>query len=69
MDKIKDISLVITSINKPNDVIKRYLTLCKNYKINYIIIGDKKTPSYSKKYPLINTLKQKKLDFKITNFL
>ena len=69
MDKIKDISLVITTINKPNDVIKRYLTLCKNSKINYIIIGDKKTPSYSKKYPLINTLKQKKLSFKIIDSL
>ena len=69
MDKINDISLVITSINKPNDVIKKYLTLCKNSRINYIIIGDKKTPSYSKKYPLINTLKQKKLNFKIIDSL
>ncbi len=51
MDKIKDISLVITTINKPNDVIKRYLTLCKNSKINYIIIGDKKNSFLFKKIP------------------
>lgn len=69
MNKIQNISLIITSINKPNNVIKKYLTLCKKSKINFIIIGDKKTPKYPKKYPLIDTQNQKKLNFKISGAL
>ena len=69
MNKIQAISLVITTINKPNNVIKRFLTLCRKYQINYIIIGDKKTPPYPKIFPLINTREQKKLDFKINSTL
>jgi len=68
-NKTKKISLVITTINKPNNVIKKYLKLCKNFDISYVIIGDKKTPLYPKKYPLIDTLKQKKLNFKTNSTL
>ena len=56
------ISLVITTINKPNKVIKKYLELTKKNKICYFIIGDKKTPNYSKKYNFFN-LVQKMFDF------
>ena len=68
-NKIKKTSLVITTINKPNKVIRKYFRLCKNSKINYLLIGDKKTPLYPKNYPLIDTTKQKKLTFKINNSL
>mgnify|MGYP000450884812 CR=1 FL=1 len=54
MNKLKKISLVITSINKPNEVIKKYYSLSKNNKINFIIIGDKKTPEYPSKYNFYN---------------
>ena len=69
INKIDKTSLVITTINKPNKVIKKFLTLCKNAKINYILVGDKKTPPYPKNYPLIDTSKQKKLKFKINTTL
>ena len=69
MKKIHVISLIITTINKPNNVIKKFLIFCKKYNVNYIIIGDKKTPAYPKQYPLINTLEQKKLNFQINSIL
>ena len=50
-NKIKKTSLVITTINKPNKVIRKYFRLCKNSKINYLLIGDKKTPLYQKIIP------------------
>ena len=55
-NKTKKISLVITTINKPNNVIKKYLKLCKNFNINYVIIGDKKTCKYKAKFFPINPL-------------
>ena len=72
MSKVKNtckISLVITTINKPNKVIKKYHRLCKDSKVDYILIGDKKTPSYPKNYPLIDTSEQKNLNFKINSAL
>jgi hypothetical protein len=57
------ISLVITTINKPNKVINKYLELTKKNKIYYLIIGDKKTPNYNKKYNFFNLKKQKSFDF------
>ena len=57
------ISLVITTINKPNKVIKKYLELTKKNKICYFIIGDKKTPNYSKKYNFFNLKNQKRFNF------
>ena len=69
MNNINELSLVITTINKPNKVINKYLTLSKKNNIKYIIIGDKKSPIYKKKYPFFNIKKQKKLNFKITNYL
>ena len=62
-------SLVITTINKPNKAIDSYLTLCKKNNIKYIIIGDKKSPNFKKKYPFFNIKKQKKFNFKIYNYL
>ena len=38
-------SLVITTINKPNKNLKQYSIGCKKKNWNFIIIGDKKTPS------------------------
>ena len=48
MEKLKKIALIITSINKPNEAIKKYYSLSKKNKVNFIIIGDKKTPNYPK---------------------
>ena len=63
MNKHKKISLVITSINKPNKVIEKYYSLSKNNKINFIIIGDKKTPEYPSKYNFYNLKSQKNFKF------
>ena len=49
MEKLKKIALIITSINKPNNAIKKYYSLSKKNKVNFIIIGDRKTPKYPKK--------------------
>ena len=59
------ISLVITTINKPNKNIKKLINLCKKNKSKLIIIGDKKTPKNFKiQYGFFyNTINQKKLDF------
>ena len=62
-------SLVITTINKPNKVINRYLDLSQKNKVNYIIIGDKKTPTYKKKYPFFDLKKQKEFNFSSYNLL
>jgi hypothetical protein len=69
MYKKNDISLVITTINKANKVINKYLNLSRNNNVRYIIIGDKKSPNYEKKYPFFNIKKQKKFNFNIYNFL
>ena len=65
MDKFNRIALIITSINKPNKVIDKYLELTNNQQIKYIIIGDKKSPKYNKKYPFYNLKTQKKFNFKL----
>ncbi|WP_298302914.1 STELLO glycosyltransferase family protein [Hydrotalea sp.] len=41
----ENISLVITSIAAPNDVLKSYAALCKQHQVNYIVIGDTKSPA------------------------
>ena len=69
MNKLKKISLVITSINKPNEVIKKYYSLSKNNKINFIIIGDKKTPEYPSKYNFYNLKSQKNFKFTLNKSL
>ena len=63
MNKIKKISLVITSINKPKLVIKKYYSMCDKLGVKFIIIGDKKSPSYPKKYNFYNIKSQRKFDF------
>ena len=65
----RKISVVITTINKPNKVIDKYLDLAKKNKAECIIIGDKKTPIYKKKYPLVDLQEQNKLNFSITQSL
>ena len=62
-------SLIITTINKPNNVINKYLDLSKKNNVRYILIGDKKSPHYSKKYPFFDIKKQKEFNFSICNFL
>lgn len=69
MNKKNKISLIITTINKPNRAIDKYLVLSKKNKINFIIIGDKKSPNYQKKYPFYDLKKQKKLNFKLYKYL
>ena len=69
MNKFKKIALVITSINKPNEVIKKYYSLSKKNKVNFIIIGDKKTPEYPNKYNFYNLKSQKSLEFSLNKSL
>lgn len=59
------ISVVITTINKLNPVIKKLNSVCKKNNADFIIIGDIKTPDYPKNYPLIDISKQKQLKFKL----
>jgi predicted nucleic acid-binding protein len=61
-------SIIITTINKPNKVINKYLDLAKKNKAEYIIIADKKTPLYKKNFPLVNLQEQKKLEFLCVQF-
>ena len=69
MNKLKKITLIITSINKPNEVIKKYYSLSKKNQVNFIIIGDKKTPEYPSKYNFYNLKSQKNLKFTLNNSL
>ena len=59
------VSLIITTINKPNSNIRSFSKGCKNSNWDFIVIGDKKTP---KNFNLLygdyfNISKQKKLNF------
>ena len=69
MEKLEKIALVITSINKPNEVIKKYYSLSKKNKVNFIIIGDKKTPKYPSKYNFYNLKSQKNFKFTLNKSL
>jgi hypothetical protein len=69
MNKITKISHVITSINKPNRVIKKYHSLCNKLGINFVIIGDQKTPIYPKKYNFYNIQSQNQFRFDINKSL
>ena len=50
MKKTEKIALVITSINKPNEVIKKYHSLSKKNNVNYEIIESKKSKPIIKSY-------------------
>ena len=39
-----NISLIITTINRPNINIRSFSKGCKNSNWNFIVVGDKKTP-------------------------
>ena len=59
--------IVITSINKKTEAIKKY---DKNGKWNLIVIGDKKTPNIKLNNGIYLSLKdQKKLNFKLISNL
>ncbi len=60
-------TLVITSINKPNNVIKKYEILSKKKNIDFIFVADKKTPKFKhENYLNVLSIKlQKKLPYKI----
>jgi len=60
-------TLVITSINKPNNVIKKFQILSKKKNIDFILVADKKTPKFKyKNYLNFLSIKfQKKLPYKI----
>ncbi len=69
MKKLEKIALVITSINKPNKVIKKYYSLCNKNDVNFIIIGDKKTPNYPNHYNFYNLNSQKNFNFTLNKSL
>jgi len=69
MKKLDKIALVITSINKPNKVIKKYYSLCNKNDVNFIIIGDKKTPNYPNQYNFYNLNSQKNFNFTLNKSL
>lgn len=39
------VSLVITSIASPNAVLKSYAQMCKQHSVNFIVVGDTKSPN------------------------
>ena len=39
-------ALVITSVNKRNDAVKKFEKLCKKNKTDFIFVADKKTPEF-----------------------
>ena len=47
--KKKSKFLVITSINKPNNVINKYIKLCKEQDVEFVFVSDKKTPLFKNK--------------------
>lgn len=63
----KKISLIITSINKRNEVVKKFEILSKKQNIDFIFIADKKTPKFKKNNNLtfLSLKDQKSLPFKI----
>ena len=69
MNKLQKISLVITSINKPDSVLKKYYSMCEKLGIEFIIIGDKKTPKYPKKYNIYDIKSQKVFNFNLNKSL
>ena len=62
------ISLVVTTINKPNNNIKLFSKNSKIHKWNFVVVGDKKTPkNFSLRYGEYFDLKrQRKLNFKFS---
>ena len=62
------LSLVLTTINKPNKNIKIFSQKCREKNWRFLIIGDAKTPNnYKIKYgDFYSTSSQKKLSFKFT---
>ena len=56
-------AFVITSINKPNNIMKLYAKMCKEKEIDYYIIGDQKSPKQFniKNANYYNLSQQKKL--------
>jgi hypothetical protein len=41
----KNASLVITSISAPNEALRKYASICKKNNVNFILIGDTKSPT------------------------
>ena len=58
-------ALVITSINKPNNVLRKYSRLSKIHNVNFYVIGDKKSPKKFKmnNCKFLNLARQSKLNF------
>ena len=69
MKNFKKIALIITSINKPNEAVRKYHALSKKNKVDLIIIGDKKTPDYPSKYNFYNLKSQENLNFSLNKSL
>ena len=61
-------ALVITSVNKRNDAVKKFEKLCKKNKTDFIFVADKKTPEFKYNNDDLKFLSlkyQKSLPFKI----
>ena len=57
-------ALIITSINKPNKAVNKFIKLCFKKKINFIFVGDKKTPKFiNNKLEYLDLISQSKLSF------
>ncbi len=68
---MEKISLVITSISEPNKVLKQYSSECKKHNVDFILIGDTKSP---KNFKLDNCNyysieEQRKLNFNLSKVL
>tara|TARA_A100000164_G_C21930661_1_gene785378 strand:+ start:757 stop:1755 length:999 start_codon:yes stop_codon:yes gene_type:complete len=64
-----NVSLIITTINRPNNNIRSFSKGCKINNWDFIVIGDKKTPNnFNFSYGnYLNISNQKKLKFKFAN--
>lgn len=64
-------TLIITSIAKPNKILNKYSEECKKNNVEFIIIGDRKSPKdfMLKDCSFVDIEKQRKLPFKITKYL
>lgn len=63
-------TLIITSINKPNKVIKEFSKICKKNNVNFFFVADKKTPKFVKKnINILDLKKQVNLPFRTSKLI
>jgi hypothetical protein len=63
-------TLVITSIHKPNKIIKEFSKICKKNSVHFILVADKKTPKFvEKNINILSLEEQMKLPFRTSKLL